>query len=352
MREGGGRRPSVKHDFTLAAFRGGRPLAQRQRRTLLLAAGALLAAPLACLAQGAQKARRIAMLVFEDPASRPGEWQQFNARLRQHGYVEGGSLVVERRWAESAADRLPALAQELLAGKPELVVCTTTTATRVLMEQTRTVPIVFIGSADPVATGLVASLARPGSNVTGISGMLSAVNEKRVDLMREIVPGARRFALLGPADNAGIQAVVKHAQEVARPHGLEVRLLDAGDAPSIARAFERLREERVDALLVASILYPHRRQILDLAARHRIPTSYVDKESVEAGGLMALAPERDAQYRHAADHVHRILQGAKPAELPVIQPAEFWLGVNLRTARELGLKVPQSVLIRANRVIE
>lgn len=352
MREAGGRRQSVKHGFTLAAFRGGRSLPQRQRRRLLLASGALFAAPLACFAQSAQKARRIAILIYEDSASRQGEWQQFHTQLRQHGYAEGKNLVVERRWAESVADRLPALAKELLAGSPEVVVCTSTTATRVLMEQTRTVPIIFIGSADPVATGLVASLARPGGNVTGISGLLSAINEKRVDLMREIVPGAKRFALLGPASNAGIQAVVKNAREAAQRHGLEVRLLDAGDAPSIARAFEQIKTEPVDALLVASILYAHRRQILDLAARHRIPASYVDKESVEAGGLMALAPERDALYRHAADHVHRILQGARPAELPVIQPAEFWLGVNLRTARELGLKVPQSVLIRANRVIE
>jgi putative ABC transport system substrate-binding protein len=323
-----------------------------RRRKLLLASGALLAAPLACLAQGAQRVRRLAILNYDDPESRQSEWRQFHAQLREHGYSEGANLAIERRWAHGAADKLPGLAQELLAGKPEVIVCTSTSAARVLMRQTQDVAIVFLGPADPVATGLVASLARPGGNVTGVSGMLSAVNEKRLEMMREIVPGAKRIALLGPADNAGIQAVVKHAREVARPHGLEVRVLDASDAPSIARAFAQLREERVDALLVASILYPHRAQIVGLAARHRIPASYVDKESVEAGGLIALAPERDALYRHAADQVHRILQGARPAELPVIQPAEFWLGVNLRTARELGLTIPRSVLIRANHVVE
>jgi putative ABC transport system substrate-binding protein len=283
---------------------------------------------------------------------RKSEWQVFALRLRQLGYDEERNLSVERRWADGVADRLPGLAQELLAGKPEVVVCSTTTAARTLMRLTDSIPIVSVGSADPVATGLVASLARPGGNVTGVSLMLTAVNEKRLDLMREIDPKAKRFGFLGPADNRGIQAVMKHLQEVARPHGLEIRGLDAGDAPGIARAFGRLKAEPVDALLVASILVGHRKQIVQLAAQSRIPASYVQKEYLDDGGLLVFTLERDALYKHAADYVHRILQGAKPAELPVMQPTEFWLGVNLRTARELGLKVPQSVLIRANQVIE
>lgn len=323
-----------------------------QRRRLLLASSALLAAPLACFAQATQTRRQVGVLEYDARAAREQSWQKFDARLRQLGYVAGRNLAIERRWAGGVEDRLPQLAQELLATKPEVVVCNTTPAVRALMRLTSTVPIVSVGSADPVAAGLVASLARPGGNVTGISQMLTAVAEKRVELMREVDPRAKRFGLLGPASNGGVQVVFKHLQAIAQPRALEVRLLDAGDAPSIARAFEQLKSSPVDALLVASILFGHRLQIAELAARNRIPASYVQKEYLDAGGLMVFTPENDALYVHAADYVHRILQGAKPAEMPVMQPMEFWLGVNLRTARELGLKVPQSVLIRADRVIE
>jgi putative tryptophan/tyrosine transport system substrate-binding protein len=208
------------------------------------------------------------------------------------------------------------------------------------------------GSTDPVATGLVTSLARPGGNVTGISVQLSGVLIKRVDLMREIKPEARRFALLGPASNAGVQTVLKQAQEAMQPRGLDLRLLDAGDAQSVARAFEGMAAERPDALLVSQIMFQHHRQIVELAANFRIATGYVDKEILDAGGLIIFGPDRDGPYRHAADYVHRILQGAKPADMPIMQPTEFWLGVNLRTAAALGLKIPPSILVRADRVIE
>jgi putative ABC transport system substrate-binding protein len=296
--------------------------------------------------------RRIAILDPGDRALRADLWQVLDSRLRQLGYVEGRNLAIDRRWADGADARLLQLAQELLAGKPEVILVTTTPATRVLMRLTDKIPIVMTGTADPVGTGLVASLARPGRNVTGVSVQLADVAKKRLDLMREMVPKAKRFGLLGPAANAGIQTVLKQLQAAAGELGLEVRLLDAADPQGIARAFDGLAAESVDAVLVTQVMIQHQRQVVELAARYRIPAGYADREFLDAGGLLVFGPDRDGPYRHAAEYVHRILQGANPAEMPVMQPTEFWLGVNLQTARALGLRVPHSILLRANRVIE
>jgi len=321
------------------------------RRRFVAMVGTALAAPIV-LGQPAAPMRRIAILERNDRGSSESLWRLFEVRMRELGYVEEKNLFIDRRWADGVDDRLPSLAQDLLAGRPAIVLATHTPSTRALMRLTSTIPIVMVGVADPVATGLVASLARPRGNVTGISNLLADIAVKRIDLLREIVPKAKRFGLLGPAGNPGVQAVLKQVQAASRPHGLDVRLLDADDAAAIARVFEQLKTEPVDALIVASALKSHYRQILDLAARFKIPASYIHEETLEAGGLTVYGPKPDAPYKHAADYVHRILQGAKPADMPVEQPTEFWLGVNLRAARGLGLKVPQSVLIRADRVIE
>jgi putative tryptophan/tyrosine transport system substrate-binding protein len=321
-----------------------------KRRVFCGAVGALLATP-AALGQPAAM-RRIAILEHGEKGLRDAQWAILEARLRELGYVEGKSLFIDRRWANSDNERLPRLAQELLAGKPEVVLVNTTPATQALMRLTGTVPIVFTSVADPVAAGIVASLARPGGNVTGFSAQLTDVNEKRFDLLREILPQAKRFGLLGPASNLGVQAVLKRLQAAARSIGADVSLRDAGDAATIGRVFENLRAEPLDALLVASVLAPHNRQIVDLAEKSRIPASFIQNPMLEAGALVVFGPQSDVQYRSAADYVHRILAGAKPADLPVVQPREFWLGVNLRTARALGLTIPQAVLLRADKVIE
>jgi putative ABC transport system substrate-binding protein len=321
-----------------------------RRGFVAVMAGALV--PALVGAQPVAPMRRIAILDPADRALRAEQWQVFESRLRELGYVEGRNLKIDRRWADGADARLPQLAQELLAGKPEVVLVTTTPATQALMRLTDKVAIVMTGTADPVATGLIASLSRPGGNVTGVSVQLADVAKKRLDLMREMLPKARRFGLLGPAANAGVQSVLKQLQAAAEQQGLEVRLLDAADPQGIARAFDRLTVESLDAVLVAQVLRQHQRQVVELAAQYRMPASYVDAHFLDTGGLLVFGPDRDAPYRHAAEYVHRILQGANPAEMPVMQPTEFWLGVNLRTARTLGLKVPQSVLIRANRVID
>lgn len=313
--------------------------------------GALLLLSAAFLSDATAQTRRVAILEQGDKATRSAGWRVFEERLRELSYVEGKNLVLVRRWADSVDARLPALAQELVAGAPELIVVTTTPGTQAVMRATNTLPIVFIGAADPVTAGLVASLARPGGNVTGLSAQLVDVNEKRLALMHEIVPQARRFALFGP-DNDGVRAVLKRLQAVAPSIGVEVRFVEASDAATTERAFGRLRAEGIDALLVASALAQHNRQVIALAEKYRVPASYVQKETLETGALIVFGPDTSAYYRRAAEYAHRILSGAKPGELPVEQPRVFWLGVNQRTAKALGLTVPTSVLLGADRVIE
>ncbi len=278
------------------------------RWSALLAAGAFLAATLAFSA--AAQTRRVAILEYGDKAGRAAGWRVFEERLRELGYVEGKNLVLVRRWADGVDARLPALAQELVAGAPELIVVTTTPATQAVMRATNTLPIVFIGSADPVAAGLVASLARPGGNVTGLSAQLVDVNEKRLALMVEIVPQARRFALFGP-DNDGVRAVLKRLQAVAPSMGVEVRFVEATDPATIERAFGRLRAEGIDALLVASVLAQHNRQVIALAEKHRVPASYVQKDALESGALLVFGPDATGYYRRAAEYLHRILSGCE-----------------------------------------
>jgi putative ABC transport system substrate-binding protein len=327
-----------------------RPVKREGRRAFLIGACALLA--LRDARAQAAVVRRVAVLDFQDATTRAGQWQVLRQRLRELGYVEGRNLVIEMRWADGAEQRLESLAKELLAGRPEIVLVNTTPATKTLMRLTSSVPIVFTEVADPVATGLVASLARPGGNVTGVSAQLTDMNVKRFELMHEVLPSARRFALFGPASSAGIQEVLKRLQVAARSVGVDMRLLDASDSVSIVRAFEGLRADPLDALLVSSVLAQHNSQIATLAAQSRVPVSFIQKEALDAGGLLVFGPDSNVQYRRIADYVHQILSGAKPGELPVEQPTEFWLGVNLRAARGLGLKIPQSVIVRADEVKE
>jgi putative ABC transport system substrate-binding protein len=262
-----------------------------RRRAFLVCVGAVIAP---CFAGAQPATRRIAFLEFGEKVARAGSWRVTEARLRELGYVEGANLIIDRRWAGGAIDRLPVLAQELLAGRPELVLVNSTPATLALMRLTDSVPIVFTSVADPVAAGIVPSLARPGGNVTGFSAQLTDVNEKRFDLMREILPQAKRFGLLGPASNLGVQAVLKRLQAAARSIGADVSLQDASDAATIRRAFERLRSESLDALLVASVLMPHNRLVVDLAEKSRIPASFIQQPMLEAGALVVFGPQSDA----------------------------------------------------------
>lgn len=296
--------------------------------------------------------RRVAVIDDFDATIRANLWQIFRQRLRDLGYAEGRNLAIESRWADGVTERIPQLIEELIAGRPEVFVATTTPTVRALMRASPATPVVMTGQADPVATGLIASLASPGGNVTGVSGVLTDQAVKRMEILREILPSAKRFALLGPAGNPGVAAVFQRLQSAAPAMGVTVRLLDVDDIQAIRRAFDGLAKQPVDGILVAAVMRQHTREIVDLAARRRIATAHPDRQFAEHGGLLAFGPDSNLIYRRVAEYVHRILEGAKPADLPVEQVSRFELVVNLRTAKALGIKLPQAVLVRVDRVIE
>ena len=222
------------------------------------------------------------------------------------------------------------------------------------MQATSTIPIVFTAAAEPVEMGLVASLARPGGNVTGQAIMSAQVSAKWIEILTEIAPRARKFAFLGQASNQAIVAVFRSMQETASAHNFSVRLMEAIDPGAVDRAFKVMVAEKFDGFMVASapVLLPHRQQIVDLAVRHRLLAVYARNEYVTAGGLLSYAQDRNAMFLRTADYVHRILQGAKPSNLPVEQPTKFELVINMKTAKAMGLTIPQTVLIRADQVIQ
>lgn len=303
-------------------------------------------------AQSLEQPRRIAILDDGDKSAREPVWRAFRERLQELGYAEGKNLAFDRRWANSALGRLPQLARELVQAKPDVIVANTTPGARAAMQATATIPVVFVAAADPVGAGLVATLAHPGSNATGLTNLSTDAAGKRIELLRELVPGARRIGFLGPSGNQGTMAVFRGLQEAARSRNATVRLVDAGDGATIKQGFADVAAESLDGLIVGAALIAHRKQIAELAAEHRLPAVYAYREFIEAGGLVAYGPNLAGQYRRAADYVHRILQGAKPADLPVEQPSTLWLGINLRAARAIGIAIPRELLLRADEIIE
>jgi putative ABC transport system substrate-binding protein len=328
-------------------------MSQTPRRQFLVAAGALIASQVA-IAQPFGRAVRLGLLDLAGEDLMVAQWGIFRDRLRELGYVEYRNLVIERRSAGGAPERLPALAAELVGLEPDLIVASGTPETLALMKVTKRIPIVFTTTGDAVATGMVASLARPGGNVTGQSSMYSVISAKWIQLLVELVPAAKRIAFLGPTSNQAIQANFRSMQATARSLGITVQLLDASSPEAIASAFETMAAQKFDGFMVAAVgqLLASRQQIVELAARHRLPAIYAREEFVEAGGLLSFGISVVERFRGAAEVVDRILRGAKPAEMPVEQPTKFELVINLKTARALGLKIPQSILLRADRVIE
>jgi len=320
------------------------------RRRLLVAIGAAALAP-AAIAQQRGKTWRVSYLNDGNVAASAPQQQAFLQRLRELGYTQGVNLTFEAQSADSQLERLPALGEALLAGKPDVLLASNSTPTRVLMKLTKTVPIVFARSADPVGTGLVKSLARPGGNVTGSSVVVVETAGKRIELLRELVPSARRFGFLGPFSNPGVGQVYASLQAAARPVGVSVRALDAATSADVERAFASLDAEPIDALITAGSAVAHRKQIADLALRRKLPALYVYREHLNAGGLMSFGPHISSAYRHAAEIVDRILRGANPADLPVEQQTQY-LAINMKTAQALGIHVPRSLMARADEVIQ
>jgi len=314
-----------------------------------------LAAPLAADAQQAGKVPRIGWLGVEPPSDRPALLAAFRQRLRELGWVEGQNIVIDYRYAEGRIDRLPDLAAELVRLKVDLIVSFGTQGVTAAKNATKAIPIVMIAVRDPVGTGLIASLARPGGNVTGGSGSAGLeMFAKQLELLKETVPKLRRVAILSNPTNAYHQLAIREVNVAARSLGVQLQLLEARGPNEFDGAFAAMAKERVGALLVLSdvMLNSHRARIADLAARSYLPAAYGVRESVEAGGLMSYGPSFLDLFRRAAIYVDKILKGAKPAELPVELPTQFELVINMKTAKALGLTIPPSVLLRADHVIE
>ena len=322
--------------------------------TAILAAAFTLgqfAAPIAASAQQAGRVPRVGFLSPGTAVSAPTE--AFRQGLRELGYVEGQNLTVEYRWGDGDAARLPALAAELVRLRVDVLVTTSNPAILAATQATRSIPIVFTASSDPVATGLVASLAHPGGNVTGLSLVTPELSGKRLQLLREALPQLTRVALLWDAGHVGMADRVRETETAARQLGVTLRVEWVQDPAGLDRAFAALAQARPDAFLttVEPFTVRHRQRIVEFAAQHRLPAMYEEREFVDAGGLMAYGPSLAANYRRAATYVDKLLKGAKPADLPVEQPTKFELVLNLKTAKALGLTIPQSILLRADEVI-
>jgi putative ABC transport system substrate-binding protein len=324
-----------------------------KRRELITLLGGAAVWPLATHAQQAGKLPTIGFLVAGTPTSH-GQWvAAFVQRLRELGWIEGRTITIEYRWAEGRSERFAEIAAELVRRKVDVIVTSATEAIVAAKQATSVIPIVFAAAGDPVGTGLVASLARPGGNVTGLSIQQTDVAAKRLELLREVVPGLQRLAIWA---NAGSPSNVVEMAEVAataRTLGLEVATPEIRRAEDIAFVFEALKG-RAEALYVCAdpLATTNRTRINILAVGARLPTMHGTRDMVEAGGLMSYGPNFPNQFRRAADYVDRILRGAKPAEIPVEQPTKFDLVINLTTAKALGLDVPPALLARADEVIE
>ncbi len=322
--------------------------------TVVLILG-LLAAPLA--AQQAIKVFRIGFLALSR-APNPHLHEAFLRGLRDLGYVEGHNLVIEYRDAEGKFERLPALAAELVALKVDVIVTGGGTPTALAARQaTRTLPIVFASAPDPVTDGLVKSLARPGGNLTGSSNIIPELVGKCLEQLKQVAPGVTRIAVLwqpGAVGERTEQEMLKSAEVAGRTLGVRLQFLEVRGPADLDQAFAEIARRRAGALTVlgSAMFFSERRRLVDLVARNRLPAVYPQREFVEAGGLMSYGPDLADLFRHAATYVDKILKGAKPGDLPVEQPTKFELVINLKTAKALGLTIPQSLLRRSDQIVE
>jgi putative tryptophan/tyrosine transport system substrate-binding protein len=324
----------------------------KRREFITLIGGAAVVWPLATRAQQAGKIRTIGIL-NAGSAGVPSAVVLPDA-LRELGWIEGKNIVFERRYAENRVERLPELAAELVRLNVDVIVGLGTLAPLAAKRATTTIPIVMTAAGDPLGSGLVASLARPGGNVTGMSLMAPDLGGKRLELLKELLPRLARVAVLWNAANPYPALVFKETQAAGRTLGIEVQSLEVRDPRDFDGAFEALRRQRPDALITVEdpLTFNYMKLIADFAAGQRLPTLHGFREDVAAGALMSYGANLADLFRRAAGYVDKILRGAKPADLPVQQPTKFELVINLRTAKVLGLTVPPSLLARADEVIE
>jgi putative tryptophan/tyrosine transport system substrate-binding protein len=327
-------------------------------RRAFLGALALLAAPRAVGAQQAGKVYRIGYIGNASLNTTPESsrfHEAFRQGLRERGWVEGRNTVIEWRFAEERMERFPDLAAELVRLKVDLIVTVAgAPAARAAKQATTTIPIVAVAISDPVGQGLVASLARPGGNVTGLATLFPELAMKRLGLLKETLPGVSRVAVLWNAANPANVLIFRGVQAAARSLGVTLQSREVRGPDDFEAAFARMSRERSDALFVLDdpLLFHRQASIVDFAARKRLPAMYPFRESVEAGGLIAYSVNLVELHRRAAEYVDKILKGAHPGELPMEQPTTFELVINLKTAKALGLTIPPSLLQRADQVIE
>jgi putative ABC transport system substrate-binding protein len=304
-------------------------------------------------AQQSLKIPRIGFLIAASPSSVSARLEAFRQGLRELGYVEGKNIVIEWRYAEGKLDRLPALAAELVQLKVDIIVTGPPSATRATKEATVTIPIVMAQDTDPVANRFVASLARPGGNITGLSTLATEISGKQLELLKEAVPRLSRVAILGNSAVPGNAQSLKEMELAAGAFKVQLQYVDVLDLKDIETAFRAASKARADAVLVLGnpVFLSQRIQITDLAVKTRLPAIYERPEYVEDGGLMTYGVNINDLFRRAATYVDKILKGRKPADLPVEQPIKFEFIVNLKAAKQIGLTIPPNVLVRADRVI-
>jgi ABC-type uncharacterized transport system substrate-binding protein len=326
-----------------------------ERRTFLaMLAGGFVAAPLAAEAQPARKVYRLGMLETRSTVLNAANVDAFRQGLLELGYKEGQNLEIVYRSSDGRDERFPGLASELVRLKVDVILTRGTPAALAAKSATRTIPVVMAASGDPVGSGLVAGLGHPGGNVTGLSLFNVEIYAKRVELLRELVPRLTRIAGLFNMSNPVLPLQWKEVERTARSLGIRPQLLDVRRPEDLPRAFDAAAKQRAEALIVGldGVTQGNLRLIAELAAKQRLPSIYGAKEYVDFGGLIAYGASDPHMYRQAATYVDKILKGAKPADLPVEQPTTFELVINLKTAKALGLKIPESLLQRADQVIE
>ena len=314
----------------------------------------LLTTPHSPQAQQPAKVPRIGLLSSASPSDTALWYQAFRQGLRDLGWVEGKNISIEYRYAEGRSDRLPDLAADLVRLKVDIIVADATTASQAAQKATRAIPIVMASASDPVASGLVESLARPGSNITGLSQTAGETHGKRLELLKDMVPRLSRVAVIWNPQSRTSTLAWKEIQLPARALGVQLHSLEARSPNDFAKAFEDATRARAGALAImpGPLFVTNLKRLADLAAKSRLPSIAHLREFPDLGGLMAYGPDRSALFRRAATYVDKILKGAKPADLPVEQPTKFELVINLKTAKALGLSIPHSVFIRVDQVIQ
>jgi putative tryptophan/tyrosine transport system substrate-binding protein len=326
-----------------------------KRREFIALLGGAAAWPVAVGAQQQTKTAapaRVGLLTVSPPT--PAMLNAFREGMREHGYVEGQNLSIDVRWPRGSTEEISTLAVDLANANLDVIVAWATPSVLALQHATSTVPIVMVSVGDPLGSGFVASLARPGTNITGLSNIAADLGGKLLELFSELVPNLKHVGIVSNSYNPNVAVQLRQTEEAARSLGLRSRIVDVSAAEDFERAFARLSAEGVDGVVVLAdpLVLGHAQRIAELAQGARLPTAFQRRENVEAGGLMSYGSDLVAQFRQATFYVNRILRGTKPADLPVEQPTKYNLVINQKAAKVLGLKIPQTLLVAADEVIE